>query len=169
MKNIIFLAASIFLLASCEGPQGPAGQDGKDGNANVKVYVYNTVNWNDNNYPVVATVSCSGITSDIMATGLVLGYVRYTNPNGSLMEWQLPWTYADENGFVENVLMSYSPGVANFESTSDDGMPSIYGAIASVKVVVIEGLAGKKAHDELELSWEDLVKRYPNMQYIYVN
>jgi hypothetical protein len=152
--------------ASCEGPQGPAGADG---NANVKVYVYNTVNWDETGYPVTATLSCNGITNDIMSTGIVLGYARFTTPNGSLLEWQLPWTYADESGYVENVTMSHSLGFASLENTSDDGIPSIYGAIQSVKIAVIEGFAGKRNFSDIEISWEELMDKYPNIEYIQVN
>lgn len=169
MKNLVLFFAIAFAFTSCEGPAGPQGPAGIDGNANVKCYIYNNVNWNTANYPVTANLSCTAITSDIMSRGLVLGYVRYTSPNGTLMEWQLPWTYADEAGYVENVLMSYSTGMATLENTSDDGVASIYGAVAAVKIVVIEGLSGKRESDELNISWEDLVKRYPNMQIINVN
>jgi hypothetical protein len=169
MKNIILFFAAIFIFSSCEGPAGPQGPAGLDGNANVKCYVYNNVNWNSSNYPVTASLPCAAITSEIMSKGLVLGYVRYTSPNGSLGEWQLPWTYADEAGYVENITMSYNTGMATLENTSDDGVASIYGAVAAVKIVVIEGVSGKRESTELNLSWEELIKRYPKMKYVSVN
>jgi hypothetical protein len=168
LKSIFLLATTSVILISCEGPEGPAGQNGVDGNANVKAYVYNNLNWTTNGGVATANGSCQGITSEIMATGAVLGYASYVQSNGAELQWLLPYTTVEET-YQENLLMIYSQGAWVLENTASDDVPSIYAAVPKLKVVVISGLSGKQAGFTPNLSWEDLVKRYPNMEYIYVN
>jgi len=165
LKRIFLLATASVILISCEGPAGPAGQNG---NANVKAYVYNNLDWNVQNGEATANGSCAGITADIMNTGAVLGYASYTAPNSSVVEWLLPWTYTSLT-YTENVLLSHSVGLWRLQNTSSDDLPSLYYSIPKLKIVVIQGLAGKKEGVELNYTWEELVRRYPNMEYIYVN
>ena len=168
LKSIFLLATTSVILISCEGPEGPAGQNGVEGNANVKAYVYNNLNWTTNDGVASATGSCQGITSEIMATGAVLGYASYVQSNGVELQWLLPYTVVQET-YQENLAMGYTQGAWVLTNTASDDIPSIYANVPKLKVVVISGLSGKQAGFTPNLSWEDLVKRYPNMQYIYVN
>jgi len=168
LKNIFLLATTSVILISCEGPEGPAGQNGVDGNANVKAYVYNNLNWATNDGVAMANGSCQGITSEIIATGAVLGYASFVQSNGVELQWLLPYTIVEET-YQENLLMAYSQGAWVLENTASDDFPSIYAAVPKLKIVVIQGLAGKKEGIELNYTWEELVQRYPNMEYIYVN
>jgi len=165
LKRIFLLATASVILISCEGPEGPAGVDG---NANVKAYVYNNLDWNVQNGEATVNGSCVGITADIINTGAVLGYASYTAPNSSVVEWLLPWTYTYAT-YTENVLLSHSVGLWSLQNTASDDLPSLYSSIPKLKIVVIQGLAGKKEGVELNYTWEELVQRYPNMEYIYVN
>jgi hypothetical protein len=164
LKSIFLLATASVVLICCKGPEGPAGIDG---NANVKVYVYNNLNWNVNNGVATVYGSCVGITSDIMNTGAVLAYASKTL-NGITVEWLLPWTFLDEF-YTENVMAVHLLGEWFLKNESSDGFPSVYLEIPKLKIVVIEGLSGKKEGIELNYTWEELVRRYPNMEYIYVN
>jgi len=164
LKSIFLLATTSVILISCEGPAGPAGIDG---NANVKVYVYNSLNWSSNNGIATASGSCAGITSNILNTGAVLSYITKTAA-GTEVVIELPYTFLSEF-YTENVFMAHTLGDWGLINTASDGVPLEYLTITKVKIVVIEGLAGKKEGIELNYTWEELVRRYPNMEYIYVN
>ena len=171
IKSIFLLATTSVILISCEGPAGPAGpagQNGVDGNANVKAYVYNNLNWATNDGVARANGSCQGITSEIIATGAVLGYASFVQSNGVEQQWLLPYTTVEET-YQENLLMTYSQGAWVLANTASDDLPSIYEDVPKLKVVVIQGLAGKKEGVELNYTWAELVRRYPNIEYIYVN
>jgi len=156
------------IIMSCEGPQGPAGIDGADGNANVKAYVFNNLNWSVQNGEATVSRQLSALTSDIMATGAVLTYASYVAPNGSEVQWLLPWTEV-EGTYQENLLMAYSTGSWQLTNSASDDVPSIYLNVPKVKVVVIQGLSGKQSGIEPNLSWEQLLKRYPNLEVIEMN
>lgn len=168
IKKFITLITTSIVLVACEGPAGPQGPAGQDGNANVKAYIYNNLNWATNAGEAYANGSCQGITTDIMATGAVLSYASYVQTNGVEVQWLLPWTVV-EGTYQENLLMAYSQGAWRLTNSASDDVPSIYLNVPKLKIVVISGLSGKQAGIEPNLSWEELVKRYPNMEVIHVN
>lgn len=156
--NLLLLGALTILFNSCEGPQGPPG------NANVKAYNYSNINWDDANYSPTTVLVCPSITPEIISNGMVLVYVKYQNS-----EWQLPWVWADDQGYVENVGAEVSNGQVLLYNMSNDGVPTIYGAVDNVKVVVISGVAGKKELSDEDWTWEYLNSRYPNLQSMNIN
>ena len=97
-----------------------------------------------------------------MATGAVLTYASYVQSNGSEVQWLLPWTVV-EGSYQENLLMAYSTGSWQLTNSASDDLPTLYFNVPKVKVVVIQGLSGKQAGIEPNLSWEQLIERYPQL------
>jgi hypothetical protein len=164
MKKLLLLLLP-FALLSCEGPVGPQGPAGQNGNANVKAYVFNNLNWVENNGEASVSGQLSALNADILSKGAVLTYSSFFGSNGLEVQWQLPWTVV-EGTYQENVLMAYSLGSWTLTNSASDDVPSLYESIPKVKIVVIQGTNGKKEMVDPAISWEELVARYPNMEII---
>ncbi len=164
MKKLLFLLLP-FALLSCEGPVGPQGPAGQNGNANVKAYIFNNLNWVENNGEASVSGQLSSLNADVLSKGAVLTYASYFGTNGLEIQWQLPWTVV-EGTYQETVFMAYSPGSWFITNSASDDLPTLYESIPKVKIVVIQGTSGKKETVDTTISWEELVARYPNMEVI---
>ncbi len=65
--------------------------------------------------------------------------------------------------------MMYSTGTWYLTNTASDDLPTLYEDIPKIKIVVIQGTSGKKEMVNPNISWEELVARYPNMETIEMN
>lgn len=167
IKNTFLLLLPLLLL-SCEGPTGPQGPAGQNGNANVKAYVFNNLNWSEIGGEAFVSGQLSAINAGVLSTGAVLTYASIFDNNGSEVQWQLPWTVV-EGTYQENVFMMYSTGTWYLTNTASDDLPTLYEDIPKIKIVVIQGTSGKKEMVNPNISWEELVARYPNMETIEMN
>jgi hypothetical protein len=167
IKKTLLLLLPLLLL-SCEGPTGPQGPAGQNGNANVKAYVFNNLNWSEIGGEAFVSGQLSAINAGVLSTGAVLTYASIFDNNGSEVQWQLPWTVV-EGTYQENVFMMYSTGTWYLTNTASDDLPTLYEDIPKIKIVVIQGTSGKKEMVNPNISWEELVARYPNMETIEMN
>ncbi|HEX6944394.1 MAG TPA: hypothetical protein VF128_15805 [Gemmatimonadaceae bacterium] len=164
-----YSASLLFLLVgivACEGDAGPAGPPGEDGAANIASGTFTVapsayVNgfWH---FPVdggtqanpakVATISIPAITSDILANGVVLVYLRIpSTPVGAADQWTLlPF---HQGGFGGGYLVSIKAGVKageirigySHETTGPTTAPNVYTATLPTyefRWVAIEGTVG---------------------------
>jgi hypothetical protein len=165
-KTLAFLLPLVFF--SCEGPVGPQGPAGQDGNANVKAYVFNNLNWVVQNGRASVIGQLPALNSDILTSGAVLTYASIVQPNGAEVQWLLPYTVLEAT-YQENIAMFYGSGEWFLLNSASDDLPELYQTIPKIKIVVIQGMSGKKPILDPKLSWEDLVDRYPNIETITVN
>lgn len=154
---------AVILTSSCEGKEGPAGEDG---NANVKVYVSNEINWADVNGDASvfeAAWTVNAIDQITYERDAIFVYVDYAVVGGTI-QTQLPMVLTAAAGYNESITSYYKPFTSGANlylvGSADDGIPTIHDNVTKVKIVIIEGKLGKK-----ELSWDEICQ-LTNLEYI---
>lgn len=164
MRTATFVFLVVAGLTACEGDAGPAGPPGNDGIANVSSgtfsiapTAYTNGSWH---FPVaggtqanpakVATVAIPAITSEILASGAVLVYLRTpSTPTGPLDHWTLlPFHQGGfGGGYLVSIKAAVRPGEIRIgyvhESTGPAAPPDVYSASLPTyefRWVVIEGM-----------------------------
>lgn len=172
--GILSVIAVCFTLVNCEGPagpqgdpgpqgeQGPAGSDGSNASTNMQseTVTLNSLDFSElDNYEIYVTYEWDAMTSDVVDTGVVLGYLKYNDDEWFLLPY-IDTIIVDD---ALNFTISYATGEFTFRVIAEEGgnnaanAAEVHGKDLKIVVFPPEEMSQSKSvisDDEMEFIFE---------------